>query len=428
MIIYNNCYTMDVHYLLRQNIIPPLDGQLPANARYPAWYYKLNKKKDISKEFQAFVYRILEKTLKGQVVNYNELWKEEKTNIPLLGIEKWIKLTLGQEEGISCACNYFYTEEWIAFPYISSTPSKERNIILLQACTLCLQARLEGRQALYVGILFPLQKSGLWYDLSAWDSSKFQELSTFSTAWREEAPRLPFKGCYGHHVGKEMVMRKEFTDYDKPTQIFITSPQGRVPVNYKDLEGIKENVKCPLFVHGRYIYNLCSTDVWIVQGIIEEIKAAQFIGARGVVVHVGKSKDNDLEESLSIMESNIKQVLIEVTTCPLILETCAGQGSEVLAHPDEFIEFYNRFDHDKLKICVDSAHCHGAGYNTLYFLRLLEDNKPGSVVLVHFNDSKVALGERKDRHEFPGMGFVGYERMQELHDYCLEKGIPMVHE
>ena len=63
------------------------------------------------------------------------------------------------------------------------------------------------------------------------------------------------------------------------------------------------------------------------------------------------------------MRSAIKYVLNDISNkklnTKLILETPAGQGTELLTDLKDFIEFYNSFTKDEQKylgICLDTAH------------------------------------------------------------------------
>lgn len=67
-----------------------------------------------------------------------------------------------------------------------------------------------------------------------------------------------------------------------------------------------------------------------------------------------------------------------------------------------------------------------AGHDPLEFLQKWEKSYPGSLVLVHYNDSKEKCGEKKDRHAFPGDGFIGAEKMCLIEAWCRERNLPMV--
>ena len=85
-------------------------------------------------------------------------------------------------------------------------------------------------------------------------------------------------------------------------------------------------------------------------------------------------------------------------------------------------------DKKKCKICVDTCHVFASGYDPLIYLTNIQYNHPGSIALVHFNDSKGEKGCRKDRHAFPGDGHIGIDKMREIAEWCVEHKIPMIYE
>ncbi|MFA5987218.1 MAG: deoxyribonuclease IV, partial [Candidatus Paceibacterota bacterium] len=104
----------------------------------------------------------------------------------------------------------------------------------------------------------------------------------------------------------------------------------------------------------------------------------------------------------------------------IILEITAGQGTELGFRLEELAEIYNAIDNKKkVKICLDTAHIFGGGYdlrqekNCLSFIAEAEkliglDN----VACIHFNDSKKALGSRVDRHQDIGKGEIGEDGLR----------------
>ena len=139
-------------------------------------------------------------------------------------------------------------------------------------------------------------------------------------------------------------------------------------------------------------------------------------GAKGVVVHVGKATDKPLAKALENMLHNITLALEAATPeCPLLLETPAGQGSEVLTKYEEFVEFVRVINDPRLKICVDTCHIFASGYEPQKYVKDLLTSKDKSLLhLIHYNDSATPCGSCVDRHAFPGIGHIGYQRMVEV--------------
>jgi deoxyribonuclease-4 len=111
--------------------------------------------------------------------------------------------------------------------------------------------------------------------------------------------------------------------------------------------------------------------------------------------------------------------------CPLLIETPAGQGSEMLKNKDDFLTFIQQFsEQDRIGACVDTCHVFACGYKPSEYLKFIGDN--GLLKLVHYNDSNDTCGSCKDRHAFVGSGHIGLPEMTSVADYCGANGIPMV--
>ena len=88
----------------------------------------------------------------------------------------------------------------------------------------------------------------------------------------------------------------------------------------------------------------------------------------------------------------------------------------------ELGEIYRRAGkHASIRFCIDTAHLMGAGIDfrdasSLKSLKEEIEKEIGlkNVILFHLNDSKVDLGEKKDRHENIGDGFVGSKGFKAL--------------
>lgn len=222
-----------------------------------------------------------------------------------------------------------------------------------------------------------------------------------------------------------------------PAQIFISNPQStKVSADPNDLQAtslylqsIKPEPK--LFIHAPYIINLSyepgTSNDYPVTCLQETLKAGTAAGAKGVVVHVGKATKQDPDIALEHMFANISKALEAATEqCPLLLETPAGQGTELLTTYDEFLTFVQTVDHPHLKICVDTCHVFATGQCPLAYIQALLNDAPQLLTLVHYNDSKECCGSCKDRHAFVGTGEIGMPTMTEIAKLCHRHTIPMV--
>jgi deoxyribonuclease-4 len=113
-------------------------------------------------------------------------------------------------------------------------------------------------------------------------------------------------------------------------------------------------------------------------------------------------------------------------TCPILLETPAGQGTEVLTDFDEFLDFVTSFKDPRLRICVDTCHVFATGYEPKDYAEGILIRRPDLLTLVHFNDSSTPCGSCVDRHAFIGTGDIGLAKLTEIAELCTKYKVPMV--
>jgi deoxyribonuclease-4 len=224
-------------------------------------------------------------------------------------------------------------------------------------------------------------------------------------------------------------------------QIFVSNPMsGKVTDKamqfYKErgsnIQKMLNEMNVKLFIHSPYTLNFAKDKInnswascyWIT-ALINELEIAHHIGAVGCVIHVGKSLDlnidiatNNMHESLLYV---IEQIKIKKLNSIIILETGAGQGTEMFLTEnntiDGFANFYNLFTFDEkqyIKTCVDTCHIYSAGYCISsrkicqqFFAEFQEKIGLENLVLIHLNDSKKECCAKVDRHENLGKGHIG---------------------
>lgn len=191
------------------------------------------------------------------------------------------------------------------------------------------------------------------------------------------------------------------------------------------------------YTHAAYVINLCANqcdngDYWQQKYLNEDLAFTSSIGGRGVVVHTGARKHRTEEEALLIMENMVRDALPYATeSCPLLLETPCGEGTEVCSKIEDLGNFFLRFSEEELKklgLCADTCHIFSSGYDPMTYLEHWEKYSPTPIKLVHFNDSKGTCGSCIDRHAAAGTGHIGMEKMVAIERWCTERSIPMVYE
>ena len=233
---------------------------------------------------------------------------------------------------------------------------------------------------------------------------------------------------YGYHIGKKQTFFKSIQSaYEKDDgtsayQMFLKSPQRKALCKITDedksetLKYIKTH-KIKLFIHSGYLFNIGNkpTEYSINTGV-DDIMNGAAIGAIGVVFHVGKHCKRCSElETMDIMIEYINTVIekTKIVKTKFLLETAAGQGTEVAVKLDDLKYIY---DHIKKKsrfgFCIDTCHIFAAGYDIkdkpdLYITQFNKIIGLKKVKLLHLNDSKGKLDSHLDRHQNMLEGNIG---------------------
>ncbi|TPG69133.1 deoxyribonuclease IV [Brevibacillus laterosporus] len=210
-------------------------------------------------------------------------------------------------------------------------------------------------------------------------------------------------------------------------QVFTKNPRGLKPkkIDHKDADkGVEIMTKhdITLVCHTPYITNLSTPKEDLqevtIRSIVEDLHIAEAYGAIGAVVHCGKHVGEGEEYGTKRMVETLDLILEQYNgPVKLLLENTAGQGTELglTIHALEEIRKASKYP-EKIGYCFDTCHAFAAGqWDEESFDKLVEDMEQtgylNSLVCIHFNDSKVPFGSRKDRHEKIGKGEIGSEAL-----------------
>ncbi len=305
-------------------------------------------------------------------------------------------------------------------------------------------------------LVLPLQQ-GLWkVNIEGWSQrAAYRDFlvkvsahaQTDGAANMMNAKTLCDQFCIGCHIGKQKTLLETINTVagsDKPYQMFLSGPQNShlkkdlaKSTDAADTKKLIQTSGAKMFIHSQYIINLCAKceDDWNIKLLKDNLEVGCAMGAKGVVVHVGKSTDQPLPQALERMRNAIKECLPSATKeCPLLLETPAGQGTETLTDMNEFLEFVESFKDERFRMCLDTCHVFACrnpkdaarkGYDPIAYIQAALA-RPGLLKLVHFNDSLEACGSCKDRHAFVGTGKIGFDTMSKIAKLCSDNGVPMV--
>jgi deoxyribonuclease-4 len=195
---------------------------------------------------------------------------------------------------------------------------------------------------------------------------------------------------------------------------------------------IDELAMGPIAIHAAYLINLAGPDEAFFDKscavLAAELRAAIGFGARFVNVHIGSHRGEGIEAGTARVAEGVARVLAEVDDGPgaatLVLENTAGSGDGVGATIEEIEGILGAIaargvPERRVAICLDTAHLWGAGHEIsrpAEVDRLVDAFADriglGRIAIVHFNDSKAALGSRSDRHAHLGAGSIGAEGLR----------------
>ena len=308
-----------------------------------------------------------------------------------------------------------------------------------------LAMKLEKKNIKKIGLILPAQNQIISADISGWNIEAFHismqdavKAKTPSPTQKEiEEYDSKISPYAGYHIKKSQNVWSDLMKHSpKPAQIFLSSPKAGVQTvtkisdsAIKKTKQMTAKHKLAWFVHTPFTINLSrilSSD-WNMKLLISQLEISAKMGARGTVVHLGKKAELSLEVAKSNMRINIIRAAKYATKeCPILLET--GAGCEIYSDVKLLAEFYNSLPIETKKtvaICVDTCHVFASGYTPVEAITILIDNNI-PIELIHYNDSLMGKGSRKDRHACIGKGKIGMKQLNYIGQWAIDNNIPLV--
>lgn len=198
-----------------------------------------------------------------------------------------------------------------------------------------------------------------------------------------------------------------------------------------------------LAVHTMYLLNLASPDDALhersVGALIEEARRAGLLGADALVTHLGAHVGSGLGAGIDQVVRALDRLIgssvwAEATDLRLLLENTAGSGTTIGSSFDELAMITQAVaDASRIGVCFDTCHAFAAGYDLRSPEAVAETLERFDRVLgldrlemIHLNDSKFALGSRRDRHEHIGRGEIGTDGLGAIVRYSRLRDVPFV--
>jgi deoxyribonuclease-4 len=254
---------------------------------------------------------------------------------------------------------------------------------------------------------------------------------------------------FGFHINSDPnIICDELIKYKdlKCLQLFVNI-NDKYKEEYLKFKELAIKHKINIVVHASYTINLAQSwdeYSWWISQLIMEITIANNIGAKAIILHLGKKLQLDQEIAINNMYSALLYVSnkldkLNITNVKILLETSSGQGSEMCIKLDDLAKFINKLLNnksniaDKFGICVDTCHIFNAGYdiNTPkkvynYFKEFDEKIGIKNIKVIQLNNSKTELGAKRDRHENLEYGKINLDGIKEVIKLCHKLGILLI--
>jgi deoxyribonuclease-4 len=180
----------------------------------------------------------------------------------------------------------------------------------------------------------------------------------------------------------------------------------------------------PCIIHSSYLINLAAGLGELrsksIAAFRDEIERGLAIGADFLVVHPGSARAISVEAAIVNCASAIAESVrgledrIWKSGFQILIENTAGQGYQIGKNFEQVRDIIDLCEDLPMGMCLDTAHSFAAGYDwrderaaSDAFSSLSRTIGLSNVKVIHFNDSKVALNSRVDRHWHIGKGKIG---------------------
>ena len=188
-------------------------------------------------------------------------------------------------------------------------------------------------------------------------------------------------------------------------------------------------------VHASYLINVASTTpenrIKSKELLAVELKNCTELNIPYLIIHPGSNPD--LSEGISLISEALNE-LLEGSSTTILLETMAGQGSQIGYRFEQLGTIREGSVYkDKIGYCVDTCHIWASGYD-------FSDKKKYNAVwdefddilgiknlkAFHLNDSKKEMGTKVDRHAEIGEGTIPLESFGLLMNDPRFRAVPKV--
>ncbi len=225
-------------------------------------------------------------------------------------------------------------------------------------------------------------------------------------------------------------------------QFFLRNPRGSKAkaLDQEDAAALmallRERDMLPIVAHAPYTLNPCAADPRVQEFAAmamgdDLVRMGSFPGNLYNFhpgSHVGQGSEAGIEKTAALLNTLLKPD----TAATVLIETMAGQGSEIGGTFEEVGEILRRVElQEKVGVCLDTCHVFAAGYDIVHDLNGVLEQFDRHIGLdrlkaLHVNDSLFALESHKDRHASIGKGCIGLDALLALVNHPALTQLPMI--
>ena len=174
----------------------------------------------------------------------------------------------------------------------------------------------------------------------------------------------------------------------------------------------------PVVAHAPYLVNIASPNPEFLEKsralAVASAQACDRLGVGVLVLHAGAGGPGEPSDALERAAETLRIAADAAHEVRVSVELMAGTAGAVASLLPEAARLFEAAGVDGIGLVLDTCHLFAAGYaldtpegvETL-FTELDTEGITDRVALIHANDSLYPRGERRDRHENIGDGFIG---------------------
>ena len=237
-------------------------------------------------------------------------------------------------------------------------------------------------------------------------------------------------------------------------QIFTRNPRGwrAKSLEMNDVKEFKSKIndsyidKNDVVVHIPYLPNFAAPDGESYNKskdvLAEEIIRCFELDISFLILHLGshlgfgeKNGINQIVNACNFALDNFHSSYRRHLRLNILIENSSGQKNSIGSKFEEIRDILDVLNDRKFGVCFDTCHAFASGYDLRTAEKVIDTmNSFNDIIniknlkVLHLNDSKGKINEKKDRHQHIGLGSIGKEGLMEVLKNKHFQNIPIIME